>query len=344
MQVVGSSPQLSMAGQVYWIGNDGNVYLHNADGTATNMGAAAGTGTTANLTLNGATQIANPGNPGAAAGGGATTAPSAPSTNKPLNTGAVQNTQATIDQIPALLQAALASEDQSYANTNNLFDQQEQTQRGTYDASSTTNQQNYDSNFMDSIRAGIKGLGGLMALLRGTGAAGGTAEDMVHDVVGGTTANDIRGGKDTRDQNQGALDSSLATFLTDLKGKRQTNADTHVNNARSITRDENTQLQDLYSKMAGYYGDAGMTGQANDFMGRAGALTPTIAANSTTRVSPYDTAPVVIHAPNLTAFSAPSQPNVATVPEDGQVGSGIFAINKKRDQQDTQPVAAAQGA
>lgn len=274
-----------------------------------------------------------------------TPAPAPTSTNKPLNTAAIANTQLAIDQLPAILKAALDAEAASHQNVLNTFDQQEQGQRKTYDTSSTTNQQNYDSNFMDSIRAGIQGLAGLRNLLRGSGAGGGTAEDQVHDVVGGVTANDIRGGADTRDQNQTSLDSALSSFLTELKGKRQQNEDTYVNNTHAIQRDNATQMQDLFGKMAGFYGDAGDTAHANEYMARAGELTPTIAANSQNHVSTYDTAPVAVTAPQLTAFADPSQPNVVQAPQNGQVGSGIFTINNRRNKdQQTTPVAIAQGA
>lgn len=263
----------------------------------------------------------------------ATTAPSSGTIAAPkpvLNQAAVNNTQTAIDQIGPLLQAALANEDQSYINTNAGYDANEASQRGTYDKSTVTNQKNYDSNYMDSIRAGIKGLGGLMALLRGTGAAGGTADDLVRDTVGGVTANDIRTGADTRDENQSALDSSLSTFLTDLKQKRQLASDTHANNMRAIQRDSDTQLQDLYSKMAGYYGDSEMTPQRDMYMATAGSLTPRIAASSKAVTSPYDTTPVAIQAPALSAFSGPTQPNVLAAPQDGQVGSGIFTMSRKK--------------
>lgn len=278
--------------------------------------------------------------PSGGGGGGGYVAPAHP----PLNQGAVNNTQTTINQIPGLLQAALASEATSHTNTLGNFDAAQGVQQKTYDGSTVTNQQNYDANFMDSIRAGIKGLGSLVSVLRGGGAAGGTAETNVRDVVGSTTSNDIRNGADTHDANQGQLDSTLANFLSDLKGKRQAAEDTFTNNNRAIQRDSSTQLQDLYGKMAGYYGDAGDTAHANDFVARAGSLTPGIAANSKSQTSAYDTTPVVIHAPNLTAFAAPSQPDVASVPQDGQVGSGIFSMAKKKGDSAPVPVTAAQGA
>lgn len=327
-----------MPNQVAWTGQDGNLYWRQGDQVIN-----AGPATSYQFTQGGLRAL----DPNSALGQGAGFAPgvdqiadpnvkvAAPTggtavTKPVLNQGAVNNTQASIDQIAPLLQAALASEDTSYGNTVNGFNAQEGTQRKTYEGSTVTNQNNYDSNFMDSIRAGIKGLGGLMALLRGTGASGGSVDDNVRDTVGGVTANDIRGGADTQKENQGALDASLSSFLTDLGTKRKANEDTHVNNERAITRDSNTQLQDLYGKMAGYYGDAQLQPQADDFMARAGALTAPIAANSKTQVSPYDTTPVAVQAPQLTAFAGPTQPNVLAAPQDGQVGSGIFTMTRNK--------------
>lgn len=259
-----------------------------------------------------------------------------------LNQAAVNNTQLALDQLPALLQAALEAEATRYQNLQRAFADQETAQRGQYDASTITNQQNYDANYMDSIRAGIKGLGGLMNILRGTGASGGTAEGIARDTVGGITSADIRTGADTQKGNQTALDTSLGQFLTELKGKRQTSEDTFENNKRAYQRDNASQMQDLYGKMAGYYSDAGRTGEATDFMNRAGSLTPQIAQNSMAKQSAYDTAPVAVQAPQLTAFADPSQPNVAVAPDSGQVGTGIFTMNKKREQTAT-PVSLPVG-
>lgn len=339
-----------MAG-VYWIGANGNIYARGSDFTGVKELPSA-SGSLWDNTVSLYDVIPDPNRPAAPPAPTPTDTTTTPAPTNPtgntapaapvLNQSAVDNTQIAIDQLPAILQAALAAEDQTHRNSLAGFDAQEQQQQGQHDTGTTTNQQNYDSTFMDSIRAGIKGLGGLMALLRGTGAAGGSVDQQVRDTVGGVTAQDIRGGADTQKENQGQLDSSLSTFLTDLKGKRQQNEDTFVNNESAIRRDNATQLQDLYGKMAGFYGDAQMTPEANDWMARAGSLTPDIAANTKTQVSPYDTTPVVVHAPNLTAFASPTQPNVLAGPSDGQVGSGIFTMSDPRRRKDvTTPVAAA---
>ncbi len=260
-------------------------------------------------------------------------------TAKVLNRGGVENTQRTIDQIPDLLRAALAAEKVRYGNTVRQFGEEEAGQRKAYDTSTVTNQQNYDANYMDSIRAGIGGVHGLLSLLRGTGAAGGTAEDIARQTVGGVTAQDIRGGADTRNENQSALDSSLGSFITEIQRKRAANEDAFENNQRAVRRDSDTQLQDLFGKMAGYYGDVNDTNNANTWMNRAGELTPSIAANSKVQVSPYNTAPVAVKAPELTAFAAPTQPSVVTAP-NGQVGSGIFTMSDARRRREAAPVGA----
>lgn len=320
-----------MAG-VYWVGQDGNTYMK-GDGLD---GVVKWVAPLKSPQQFGFTEIADPVNPPASnaptgSGGGSGYSAPAPV----LNQGAINNTQATIDQIPGLLQAALAAEGQRYQNAISGFGAQEKQQRDTYDTSTVTNQQNYDANFMDSIRAGIKGLGGLFNILRGTGAGGGTIEDDARDTVGEVTARDIRTGADTQKENQMALDSSLSTFLTDLGIKRKQNEDTRINNERAIRRDSDTQLQDLYSKMAGYYSDGGRTADANSWLARAGGLTPNIAANSATQVSAYDSTPVAVKAPQLTAFAAPSQPDVVAAPANGQVGSGIFTMGERRNKRET---------
>lgn len=342
-------------GATYWIGQNGNIYYGSGQQGApvmdlgkanTGQFEARGDGLYDRFTDNGvprlvyaASQIGDPAvgssSPAPSGGGG----PASP----PLNRAGIDNTQRTLNELPALLQAALAAERQRYGNVVNEFNAQEQGQRKTYDESTVTNQKNYDSTFMDSIRAGIKGLGGLMSLLRGTGAGGGTAEEQARDTVGGVTSNDIRAGADTRNENQSTLDTSLSSFLSELGLKRRVNEDAIVNNERAIQRDNLTQTQDLFGKMAGFYGDAGDTNGANTWMARAGDLTPAIAANSRAQVSAYDTTPVAIKAPELTAFAGPTQPSVTTAP-GGQVGSGIFTMTDPRRRKEAAPAPLPVGA
>lgn len=334
-----------MAQAVYWVGANGNIYFGDGKGGGVkDLGKAVKTwdnGFDSVQFSADAKRIADPNQPKGL--GAATQAPSggggyvaaAPPPPPPLNMAAINNTQLALDQLPAILDAALRAEATRRDNALRGFNDQEAAQRKQYNESTVTNQQNYDANYMDAIRAGIKGLGGLFNLLRGSGAAGGTAQDLARDAVAGVTSDDIRTGADTRQANQTALDTSLSTFLTELKGKRQAAEDTFRNNEMAYRRDNLTQQQDLMSKMASYYSDGGRTAETTNWMNRAGSLTPAIAQNSMARQSSYDTSPVAVKAPELAAFSAPSRPNVEVAVPD-QVGAGIFTMNRKKEQQDSQ--------
>jgi len=251
-----------------------------------------------------------------------------------LNQAAVDATQLSIDQLGGILAGALANAQTGYDNATKQFNAQEAQQRKQYDESTLNNQKNYDANLMASIRAGGQGLSGLMSALRGGGGGGNQfAQDWVQNTVGNTTANDIREGFNTFDENRSATDNALSTFLTNLQGKRQENEDVLENNRRAAQREYAASNQDLLQKMAGLYSDAGYTGRANEFIGRSSAFTPQIAQNSGAKVSAYNTTPVEVSSPNVSAFSAPEQQ--ASGATEGRLGQGIFSVldprRKERD-------------
>lgn len=321
---------------LFWQGQDGNVYVQGDQGVN-----SAGTwdDNTMSYWIN--KGYAHVPDPNSQVLGSTSTAPS--SSGGASNDAAIRGTQATIDQIPGLLEAALAAERQRFDNTRGAFDTQEGQQRGQYGESTVTNQQNYDSNLMASIRAGSRGLQGLLSLLRGTGAGGfgGTAQDLARDAVRDTTLSDIRGGHDTQKENQTELDNSLSSFLTDLTERRRKADDTFADNRGSIRTESNTKLQDLYKDMAGFYSDAGNEGQAVSWLDKATALTPSIASSSRPNVSAYDSSPISVRAPEISAFAGATEPNVIADPNANRVGSGIFTIgNRERREREQAPVFA----
>lgn len=242
-----------------------------------------------------------------------------------LNTAAIANTQKSIDQLPLILQQALAASLQEYENAKQGFGVQEEQQRGAYDKGTTTNQLNYDANLMASLRAGTKGLGGLLSILRGTGA-----ENWARDAVMETTSNDIRGGLDTRNQNQTGLDSSLSGFLTELEGKRNANDQTLRNNEYAARGANATQAQKLYSDMASVYADAEDTANATKFMNKAGDYSGDIARYGTAPVSKFDTVPVNVKAAEVSAFADPTKQAVSATEGNQGGGAGIFTLGDTR--------------
>jgi len=241
-----------------------------------------------------------------------------------LNQAAVNNTQGSIDALAGILQRALDAENQKYTNAETLFNEQQAGEQGRYDKGTETNQLNYDSNLMASLRAGAKGLGGLLSILRGTGAEG-WANDAVRD----TTSSDIRTGLDTRNENQTSLDNGISSFLSELAGKRRDNEATRQNNEFAHRGNNASEAQRLYKEMAGFYSDAEDTGNATRLMNKAGEYTPEIAKYSVAPVRGYDASPVKVQAAPVTAFSGAAEQNV-NYDGGSNPNNGIFTINNTR--------------
>ena len=241
-----------------------------------------------------------------------------------LNQAAVNNTQGSIDALAGILQRALDAENQKYTDAETLFNEQQAGEQGRYDKGTETNQLNYDSNLMASLRAGAKGLGGLLSILRGTGAEG-WANDAVRD----TTSSDIRTGLDNRNENQTSLDNGIGSFLGELAGKRRDNEATRQNNEFAHRGNNASEAQRLYKEMAGFYSDAEDTGNATRLMNKAGEYTPEIAKYSVAPVRGYDASPVKVQAAPVTAFSGAAEQNV-NYDGGSNPNNGIFTINNTR--------------
>lgn len=241
-----------------------------------------------------------------------------------LNQAAVDNTQGSIDALAGILQRALDAENQKYTDAETLFNEQQAGEQGRYDKGTETNQLNYDSNLMASLRAGAKGLGGLLSILRGTGAEG-WANDAVRD----TTSSDIRTGLDNRNENQTSLDNGIGSFLGELAGKRRDNEATRQNNEFAHRGNNASEAQRLYKEMAGFYSDAEDTGNATRLMNKAGEYTPEVAKYSVAPVRGYDASPVKVQAAPVTAFSGAAEQNV-NYDGGSNPNNGIFTINNTR--------------
>ena len=246
----------------------------------------------------------------------------------PLNQGAIDATQRNLDSLGGILAEALRNAQQGYDNANNQFNVQEQQQKGQYDESTLRNMGNYDANLAAALRAGRSGRAGLMAALRGGGGAGNDfARNWINDVVGDTTSNDIREGYNTFDENRASLDNSYGTFQSGLKEKRQKNDETLENNRRAARLYDAQQRQELLQKIAGFYGDAEMTGQRDNYLAQAGNQAPNIAANMNSYVKQYDTAPIEVQSPDVAAFAGPEKQAMKSTPN---ANTGIFSLMDPR--------------
>lgn len=312
----------------FWIGQDGNVWVQGHQGT--NAAGRADDNSTNYWSNMGYQQIFDPAGYDASGvndliGGGAQ---KTPAPRPVLNQGAINNTRMNLDALAGILAEALGSAQTGYNNANNQFAAQEQQQKGQYDESTLRNMGNYDSNLAAALRAGRSGRQGLMAALRGGGGAGNEyASNWINDVVGDTTSNDIREGFNTYDENRASVDNSYGTFLSGIKEKRQKNDETLENNRRAARLYDAQQRQELLQKIAGEYGAAEMTGERDNYLAQAAAQTPNVAANMNSYVKQYDTAPVKVEAPNVTAFDTPEQQDMTATPNRN---TGIFSLMDPR--------------
>jgi len=317
---------------VYWYGQDGNIWLKGNDGVK-NVGALddiRGTDfANAIFANNQRIDDPNPGNPGANSSQNTAPAPrqtgnSAPA-NKPLNQAQVDATNQSLGSLGQILANAYASAQTGYDNARDQLNAQEATQRARYDQESLKNQQNYDANLGASLRAGRSGLSGLMAALRGGGGGGNDyARNWIQNTVADTTANDIREGYNTFDENRTAQDNNLSTFLTDLAGKRRENEDALVNNRRAADLYDAQQKQGLYQKLADLYGEAGNAGENARYLGLAGGQAGNIAQNMGAQVSKYNSSPIEVKSPDMTAFAAPETQSMGA--SENARGTGIFSM------------------
>lgn len=321
-----------MAEAVYWVGQDGNVYFGDGQGGGVrNMGKLLGTPSAVPYrpgygfdAERGSAVAQRIDDPALASKAPAPQQPSGP-THAPLNQAQVDATNKTLGSLGQILAEALSNARTGYQNRQNQLNAQETSQRKTYDESTLKNQQNYDANLGASIRAGSKGLSGLMSALRGGGGAGNDyARNWVQDTVADTTANDIREGYNTFDENRRATDSALSTFLTDLEGKRRENEDTYENNQRAARLYDAQQKQSLYQKLADLYGDAGNAGENARYLGLAGGEAGNIAQNMGAKVSAYSSAPIEVKSPDMAAFAAPETQAMSA--SENSRGSGIFSM------------------
>lgn len=318
---------------VYWIGQDGNVYVDGQNMGRDLGGGHAGAYTAANRS--GIARYIDDPNPGGGGGGAdpgaflgdASQAPGGGGTGQRLNQVGINAANAQLGTLDAELARALAAEEQDYQNTRAGYDAEAGERLRQRDEGVTRNTQNYDSNLMASLRAGSRGIGGLMQILRGSA---GTAVERARGAVADTTADDIRAGYDTNRENTEAITGAYNTFATSDKLRRDQLEDQYANNRMAAEAQKFSRQQQLLNDLAGYYSQAGMDAQANDFSSRAVGLQPELSARSARQVSKITPQQASWQAPEITAFSGASAPEVITPTEQGRIGAGVFTLGDER--------------
>lgn len=277
-----------MAGSVYWVGADGNVYLKGANGVQ-NLGSSngqnynLGNGGFESNTLKQsvqATRISDPNPP--------KTAPSNPNGSGSSSGGATTQDrsndialqQAGLGSVDSQTQAGIAAINAALGSLTGQYDTETAANEGNYHTQSDTNQNNLQKNKQSALVNAAQGRQGLYGTLASLGALNGSGVTLANQAVQRGANDDLSGAGDTYDTNQTGLDTAIGTFRQEDTKRRQdaqtatNDAITGVNNQAAKTK------QTFLSNLANDYSAEGNAGQAKAFSDQAAALYPQIAQSS----------------------------------------------------------------
>jgi hypothetical protein len=335
LKVVSSAPQnQTMAGQIFWRGADGNVYLKGAggDGAAvTNVGSGAPTW---DYILNGAVEIADPGNPGAqtgttnlTGGGGGGTAPTYKDTTAARNA-----TQTSLDSVDTIFNNAIAGADTDYTNITNQYNTEDAANLAKYKGDVEGNEINRDGNTQAALRTAAQGSRGLYATLASLGALNGTGRTLANRAVATEANTDLGEGEKSFKTNVEALFDARGEVEKKEKQRRLDAEQTWKDAKNNAEYDRLESNQKLSKEMAGLWADAGNFGEANNWTNRSATYTPQMAAKTRKAPTQYATTPLEYGAPALSKYLGGMNTTAVNVAGGSPINGALYTSTKKRDE------------
>lgn len=276
---------------VYWIGQDGNVYVKGSKGT-NNAGRAdantdsywqsRGFGSIAdpNPIQPGATQQAAqtaPSGGGDGGGGGGAAAP-AP---KPDRSNSIALNLAGLGSLDSAFNSGNAAIDKQLTDVIGDYDVETGAAKTRFDTSTTSNNQNYQKNYQTSLVNAAQGRQGLFGSLSAIGALNGDGIVLANQAVAKGANDDISGASETHDSNASMLTEKFDDFTLEDKRRRE-EAQRAAEAAKLVNRGNTAKTrQEYYTKLSNDYAEEGNEGEAKRYAGMAGGLFPEIALAST---------------------------------------------------------------
>lgn len=281
-----------MAGAVYWVGADGNVYIKGdnaVNGGATtnigdstkanyNLGASGFESNTLQQSIN-AQQISDPNAP-------VGSAPSSP------NGGSGSGTQYQDKSNDIALQNAglggadlqqnsgLSAIDKALGGLVGQYDTESTANEGNYHTQSDTNRNNLQTNKQTALVNAAQGRRGLFSTLSSLGALNGSGIDLANEAVQKGANEDLTGAEGTFSGNQVGLDTAINTFHAQDKQRRD-DANTAAENAKTkVKHDTAVTKQGIFGNLANDYSAEGNSGEAARYTKMAADLYPDVANNS----------------------------------------------------------------
>lgn len=338
-----------MAGAVYWIGADGNIYtkgeygevgVHN-QGAAVYPGDLSGSYTAANGKSGKATEIAdpNPGNKAAAApadpNGGGTAAAALPDKSGDItlqNAGLGAADQAAGAE-KASTAATLASILGGYGSDATAAD-------ASYTSNSNQNQNNLQQGKQTSLVNAAQGRQGLFSTLASLGALNGDGITLANDAVQKGANEDLDTAENTYGTNQIGLDTGYNTFKSDNQKRIDAaNSSAVADNEAADNNAAQTKLA-AYKALADDYSAEGDSANANKYTGLAAGILPTIASTSAPAAPLVSDNSVAYTPATLASYIAGTNPTSVSTTQTATPG-GIPGLVTDPTKKKTAPVALA---
>lgn len=287
-----------MAGAVYWIGQDGNIWYKDSGGTR-NMGPAGSNAGNPAPDAGGfydpwadasetairfdAQQIADPMVARETSYSGAGSGTPA----KSVNTAAVGATQAAIDSLGTEQNTGYTNIDDSYLSVLGKYDRERVKAEGDYGEQTVTNTKNLTKNKQNALVAAAQGRRGLRGTLAALGALSGTGSELADRAVTQGANEDIGEAADAYAGNAQNLDKAIGNFRDEDKDRVSEAQTQRTNQRTALEGSVAAKRQQFYQKMAELFSEGGNTGEASTWLNRAGELNNEIASKTRVAATPF---------------------------------------------------------
>lgn len=331
-----------MANGVYWTGADGKIYMK-AD---TLTGVQQWRAPLLSPQQMGLTEIADP--LAAPTPTPVTNANGTGAAPKVVNQAAVGATQQAIDSLGTEQATGNQNIDDSFNALISGYNKDVSRNEGDYTDNTVTNNTNLEKNKQNALVAAAQGRRGLRSTLASIGALSGDGSVLADNAVTAEANKDIGGATDTAATNALALDKAIGKFREDDKQRRDEAQTTKTNQRTALEGSIASKKQSFYQKMADLYSSGGADAQANDYLGRAGALNNEIASKTAVAATPFSAKTAAFTPGTLESYLAGAGDMTVQVADGGSGQSTLLAggnpndpNKKKKDRTDAVATPAA---
>lgn len=345
------APAPAQTKDVYWVGNDGNLWWKGSKGVV-NMGQASGyqmspttfgatnainastqqTGN-ANLALKYATQIPNPGNPQPGDTPTDLNRTTSGGTEYQDTTASRNATLASITGVDQILGNKLAQEDTDYQKLIDQYTAEDADNLAAYNKQVEGNEQTREDNRQIALAGAAQGSRGLYATLASIGALGGTGRLLANRAVAKEANDDIGRSDKTFENNATTLFDTRSALEKQEKKRKEDAATTRDERKKGHKYDAAEKTQSLWKEMADYWRKAGNNAEADAAMGKAAGYTQQLVENTRPTMANYNRDALQYTAPKLASYLAGANDMTVNVAGGGQpINGAIYTSTKKREE------------